>query len=233
MEPFVFPSLVTRVSPTLYHVTLLPSELPEEELLVMAKTQVLANRLQICLALSTDRAFYFDPDGTQSAPAPAPFGGILITGKLPLAVPCDETGKEFRARKAALAAATKRASVGYLLGDLTKGGHAATAEEQKRLKGVLADGTPRGLKRCKKCGDWKGVCLDPSPEFAGQVMTVHCFCDNHNRCARCQAQLADRRLNANFYDADERAIYHVPGFCGLNHRCTSILKSRAQVRVVS
>jgi hypothetical protein len=85
------------------------------------------------------------------------------------------------------------------------------------LAGVLSDGTPRGLSRCRACADWQGVCLDPSAQFAGQVMTVHCYCDNHNRCARCNERLYERRLNANYYNPEERLIWHVPGCCGLSH----------------
>jgi HTH domain len=81
------------------------------------------------------------------------------------------------------------------------------------------DGTPRGLSRCGTRGDWKGVCLDPSERFAGQVMVVHCYCGNHNHCTRCYRPLYERRLNANYYDPHDRGIWHVPGFCGLDHRC--------------
>jgi hypothetical protein len=44
---------------------------------------------------------------------------------------------------------------------------------------------------------------------------VHCYCENRNRCARCNARLFERRLNANYYDPADRRIWHVPGFCGL------------------
>jgi hypothetical protein len=107
-----------------------------------------------------------------------------------------------------------------MLGDLTKGGRAATDEEKRSLAEVLCDGTPRGLSRCLTCGHWQGVCLDPSEHFTGQAMTVHCFCDNHHRCARCHERLYVRRLNANYYNPPDRGIWHVPGFCRFNHRCS-------------
>jgi hypothetical protein len=43
------------------------------------------------------------------------------------------------------------------------------------------DGSPRGLQRCGHCNDWRGQCLDPSPQFAGQLMTVHCYCNRRGQ----------------------------------------------------
>lgn len=43
----------------------------------------------------------------------------------------------------------------------------------------------------------------------------------HHRCARCGEPQSDCRLNANYYDESDGRIWHVPGFCGLSHRCTS------------
>jgi hypothetical protein len=106
-----------------------------------------------------------------------------------------------------------------MFGDLTKGGRAATPEELRELAGMNAAGVPRGLEQCTVCSEWRGACLDPSEMFAGQLMTVHCRCQNVNRCGRCAARLYERRLNANYYDPDENVIWHVPGFCGLGHRC--------------
>jgi hypothetical protein len=230
MDHFGFPYLATRVVAPLHHNTLLPSELRDDQLLDIAAAQALANRLPLCLALSNERGFYFEPDGTRSGPLPAPSGGILVTGKLSLSAQgleafhelSEEACETLRTRQAALDALVDAGPGGCLMGDLTKGGHTASAEERKRLKGLRANGTPRGLTKCKKCGDWKGVCLDPSPNFAGQVMTVHCLCDNHNRCAGCERTLGERRLNANFYDPDRRTILHVPGFSGLSHECEAL-----------
>jgi hypothetical protein len=50
--------------------------------------------------------------------------------------------------------------------------------------------------------------------------------DNHNRCARCHERLYERRLNANYYNPADRGIWHVPGFCGLSHRCSAVELSR-------
>jgi hypothetical protein len=52
-------------------------------------------------------------------------------------------------------------------------------------------------------------------------MTVHCVCDNDNRCAGCRQLLWDRKLNANFFNETDGQIWHVPGFCALYHQCYS------------
>ncbi len=99
---------------------------------------------------------------------------------------------------------------------------AATGEDSYvRAAGTNAAGVPRGLEQCPACTDWRGVCLDPSENFAGQLMTVHCRCDNPHRCARCGAALYERRLYANYYDPVENVIWHVPGFCCVNPRCSA------------
>ena len=50
-------------------------------------------------------------------------------------------------------------------------------------------------------------------------MRVYCRCENVNRCAACGALLSAWRLNANYYDLADDVVMHVPGFCGLSHRC--------------
>ncbi len=112
-----------------------------------------------------------------------------------------------------------------LVGDLTKGGRPATDEERLRLAGLNSDGVPQGLTQCPVCAEWRGECLDPSAAFAGQVMQVHCRCANWNRCARCGNHLYARRLNANYYDVADGRIWHVPGFCGVTHRCPAVPKT--------
>ncbi len=87
------------------------------------------------------------------------------------------------------------------------------------LAGFQRNGVPVGLECCQGCGEWWGECLDPSHEFEGMVMQVHCSCENDNRCARCGLQLNERRLNANYFNEGDRQIWHVPGFCGLSHQC--------------
>ena len=52
-------------------------------------------------------------------------------------------------------------------------------------------------------------------------MRVHCRCENANRCAACGELLYERRLDANYYDLADDEVMHVPGFCGLRHRCAA------------
>ena len=149
-----------------------------------------------------------------------PRGGFLCTGRLAAGLRGDPESADLRARTARLnAMLDAQPTQGAFFGDLTKGGRPATPDELRSLRGFPPDGTPRGLQRCRRCGDWAGTCLDASEVFAGLVMTVHCRCDNHNRCARCGDLLAERRLNANFYDPGDRSIWHVPGFEAFGHQC--------------
>jgi hypothetical protein len=194
-----FPYLVTRVMPAMYHVTLLPAAASELELVLLARTQWRANRLETC----------------------------LVTGLLkPTRLWADAA--ELQARQGRLDAlvATHRRKGGYLLGDLTKGGREATADEVGRLAGTGPEGRPRGLERCPTCGEWRGRCLDPSPTYVCKVMTVHCGCQNDNRCAACGGFLYERKLNANYYEPRDGQIWHVPGFSAFRHRCPAPIRDR-------
>jgi hypothetical protein len=227
-----FPYISTRVVPALYHIILLPAGVGEAELVRLTEQQTLANQLSSCLVVASDRAIYCESDGRTVVSNEPPWGGKTIAEGLVPAVDCDDGSEDFRARQDRLADMidhARRANV-HILGDVTKGGRAATEQEREALTGVLPDGRPRGLSHCLDCGDWKGVCLDSSAQFAGQVMTVHCYCDNRNHCARCGEQLFERRLNANFYNPRDRSIWHVPGFCGLSHRCGAEARSRARAQ---
>jgi hypothetical protein len=218
-----FPYLVTRIVPALHHLTVLPTALGVPTLLELAKAQIAANNLETCVALDGGCAVYFGVDGSVSPPKEPPRGGAVIAGRLalPIAIP---TSVDLRARERRLAEfiENNRGPGGHILGDLTKGGRAATSRELQAVDGVNDDGSPRGLAQCETCADWRGVCLDPSEQFRGKIMTVHCHCANHNRCARCGANLYERRLNANYYERADGQIWHVPGFCGLSHECGDI-----------
>lgn len=216
-----FPYLSIRVLPAFYHIILLPIGLAEHEYANAGQRQILANRLPVCVVLEENRGVYFSPDHGRPTVAEPPLGGLIVSDRLAPAIDGDDSNEEFRTRARRLADFIERVRGDgrYIGGDPTKGGHVATVEDKRRLDGTHPDGTPRGLTRCMTCGDWKGVCLDPSEHFAGQVMTVHCYCDNDNRCARCHQLLYERRLNANYYDPIERRIWHIPGFRGLAHRC--------------
>ncbi len=215
-----FPYLVTRVVPAMYHVILLPATASELELVLLARTQWRANRLETCLVTGVDRVWFISADGRDELAQTPPRGGILVTGLLkPVRWWADTV--ELQARQHGLDAlvAKHRRKGGYILGDLTKGGREATTDEVGRLAGAGPEGRPRGLERCPTCGEWRGLCLDPSPTFVGKVMAVHCGCQNDNRCAACGGFLYERKLNANYYQPRDGRIWHVPGFCAFRHRC--------------
>ena len=222
-----FPYLVTRVVPAMYHLILLPAAARELELILLARTQWRANRLEVCLVTSVERAWFISADGRDELAQTPPRGGTLVTCLLKPARPLSDTA-ELQARQRQLDALVEahRRKGGYLLGDLTKGGRDATADEVGRLAGAGPEGRPRGLECCPTCGEWRGRCLDPSPTFVCKVMTVHCGCQNDNRCAACGGFLYERKLNANYYDARDGQIWHVPGFCGFRHRCPNSIGAR-------
>ena len=214
-----FPYLVIRVVPTLYHITLLPADATERDLEGIARAQWRANRLDVCLVMGPDRALYIN-DGHDRLRSTPPRGGILITGRLRAVTHWVDTA-ELEARQRRLASFIDQHSPksGYMLGDLTKGGREASADDVMRLAGVGPEGLPRGLECCSGCDEWRGICLDQSAEFFCMVMTVHCRCQTDNRCAACGQQLYHRKLNANYYDPRDGKIWHVPGFSGLSHQC--------------
>jgi len=212
-----FPYLIIRMAPAIYHVTLLPEDASEDTLVGIAGAQRRANLLDVCLVTGPERALYIsNPAGLERWDARPPRGGVLMTGQLRPPTTWADT-PHLRARRGRLN--VRLPQDGFSFGDLTKGGHAASADEVTRLAGAGPDGVPRGLERCPACGEWRGTCLDPSPRFAGQVMTVHCRCANDNRCAACGRLLYERKLNANYYNPRDGRIWHVPGFSGLGHRC--------------
>jgi len=215
-----FPYLVTRIVAGLYHLTVLPSELDEGVLVEVGRAQTAANQLQIAVALSRESAVYFGLDGSVAIAHEPPWGGRVIAERLVTPNAFRSTA-DFRARQQALAELVRKDSLrgGFMLGDLTKGGRPATPRERRDLAGWNEEGSPRGLERCEVCGEWRGMCLDPAEQFRGHVMTVHCRCTNHNRCARCGDPLYERRLNANYFEQAHRTIWHVPGYCGLSHIC--------------
>lgn len=214
-----YPYWTTHVARAICHITVLPRG-PVAMLDQATALQVRANQLPIWLVLAADRALYIEPGGHARLTDQPPRGGFLFADQLAPVLPADPEHPDFRARAQRLAALLRtQPRHGAIFGDLTKGGRPATPDELRTLHGVQDDGTPNGLSRCGRCHDWSGICLDPSEAFAGQVMRVHCRCDNHNRCARCGELLAGRRLNANFWDPADRAIWHVPGFEAFGHQC--------------
>ena len=171
-----FPYWNTRLAPGIFHITLLPP-VPEAMLLDATRLQARWNNLPVCLVLNEQNARCFVGDGRNMAIEP-PCGGFLFANILQPGLRGDPSSQGFILRSLRLVTLINWQREGEfgLFGDLTKGGRPATADETARLQGAQPDGTPRGLQRCVRCGDWKGECLDPSEQFAGQVMTVHLPC---------------------------------------------------------
>lgn len=215
-----FPYLVTRIVAALYHIILLPAELPEQELQMIARRQAQINDLETCLVLGERRCIFYFGDGTEMPTDRPPRGGSVVFGRLKLAANFTPS-EELLNRFSELEAYRERQDNNlHIMGDLTKGGRKATSEELLHLSGLEENGRPKGLTRCGKCGFWKGECLDPNKcSFEGMMMIVHCLCENRNLCASCARPLADFKLNANYFEESDGLIMHVPGFCGLSHQC--------------
>ncbi len=61
-----FPYMVTRVSPSLYHLSVLPAELHIAE---VVRWQALANKMNSCFVYGPDCCIYFDADANETASA--------------------------------------------------------------------------------------------------------------------------------------------------------------------
>ncbi len=214
-----FPYLITRVVSGLYHIIVIPAQQRAEWYQELLLRQGEANQLGTSLVLDARAAWFWSLDGGVTQTDQPPTGGVIVTDRLQPPAAFDQT-PDLSARHTRLERFTKpRNPGGSVHGDLNKGGRTATREECHRLAGVDADGVPNGLQQCGDCGDWHGQCLDPNPDFPAWLVQVHCRCGNHNKCARCELALAERRLNANYYRESDGHIWHVPGFSGLSHCC--------------
>jgi len=223
-HPDVYPYIVTRMAPSLYHIMILP-KLGEQKLFFLANAQHILNDLDLCLVLDKNDSIYFEKNNNTRTKE-RPSGGIIFTGRL-LPYLNDEQSKEFDStfeerRNELKKYCESQPKMEHILGDLTKGGRDATKEELEKLgkPNVEYKKVPNGLIECNKCFRFKGICLDPSKEFKGKVMTVNCKCDNQNRCASCSNLLYNNKLSANYYSENKNEIWHVPGFCAFYHECS-------------
>lgn len=230
-HPKVYPYLITRIVPTMYHIMVLPRG-EQTELAEIARTQVSFNKLESFLVLGPKEAFYFTPDGAEKRSPVVPVGGILIHDRLRLYKDFPDD-RELSARKNLLKKHIESLKQGgYLLGDLTKGGRKPTPREAEDLRGVQGNGVPKGLVRCKRCGEWHGTCIDSIQDIGDSIVQVYCLCQNDNQCAYCGDPLYERKLNANFYDTSDGRVWHVPGFSGLGHICKHPVLNQKQIRKV-
>jgi hypothetical protein len=164
------PYLVTRVVPTLSHIIPVTDSLDDSSLRSLARSQHQRNQLPTCLVLGARSCIYFDGHGAETASDHVPSGRIVVSEQLKPCVPLENTvwWEVKRTRLRAFVEEQRSAgTTGYLLGDVTKEGRQATAEELQLFAGRTPDGIPTGLSRCAVCADWKGTCLDPAPPFTG------------------------------------------------------------------
>ena len=75
-HPEVYPYLITRVVPGMYHIIVLPKGEPTD-LVEIARTQTFFNKLETCLVLGPEEAIYFTPDGAEMRGSVIPAGGLL------------------------------------------------------------------------------------------------------------------------------------------------------------
>lgn len=217
-----FPYLVTRVAVTLNHIMILPGELGRKALEEIARHQALRNQLNSCVVFGEGDCVYYGNRGSAKASPIIPESALYCAGLLYPGqdfVASEDLRRRCRGLDSFIAAVTKTC---ILFGDLTKGGRPATADEMSHLAGFQERGVPLGIERCRRCGEWRGECLDPSPQFSGMIMRVSCLCENDNRCARCGETLDKYKLNSNYYDHADGMIWHVPAFSGLTHRCPDL-----------
>src|SRR5438132_5718305 len=159
------PYLVVEIVAALYHLTVLPADLPEDDLNAIARAQVQANRLDACLVLGERRVLAIHAEGVERVETDIPFpllghwSSAAVTRRLKTARPLPPTDEVLR-RQSALEAAIKeyparRAEVlrqrgmlpssDFVVGDLTKGGRDATPDEFQTLSGRQTSGVPIGL----------------------------------------------------------------------------------------
>jgi hypothetical protein len=215
-----FPYLSTRVFTALYNINLYPSELNEDELINLARQQVMANKLPACLVLGWSRGLWFDGAGFEIWQSFIPKGGAILDGRLKASQRF--MNNEDFARRSRLLEEYSSSSLnggGYLVGNPENCVRAATIDDAElgELRGSIV---PSSLTECEKCGDIKGECFYPESEcYSDKVWKLTCRCENDNLCGVCGEPLFHHKLDSCYFDSDDRAILHVPGYCGLSHEC--------------
>src|SRR5438094_10370580 len=87
------PYLVVEIVTALYHLTVLPADLPEDDLNAIARAQVQANRLAACLVLGERRVLAIDAEGIERPETEIPLRllghwmSAAATGRLKTACP--------------------------------------------------------------------------------------------------------------------------------------------------
>jgi len=224
-----FPYLLSHLNGELYHIILLPrtAEQQDPQQFKTAHDQAWANHLPTWLVTSEHEAWLFGyamylPSVVQShvpRPSAIAFGKLVTQEAIP------ETG-EIITRYLTLCLHANHVNGGgstIYVGDLTKGGRPANGWQIDQLSGRQPNGVPKGLQQCATCREWRGTCLDTNiPDL---LVNVSCSCYNANRCARCGQPLYNRMLKSNYYSEKDGGIWHVPGFCAIDHKCPQAVES--------
>jgi len=82
-------------------------------------------------------------------------------------------------------------------------------EEAKSAKPKV----PAGLKRCHKCGHFKGKCIQD-----GKPWSISCCC-NLNICERCKTPVYEYKICSSIYDERDGRCWHIPIMCAWGHKC--------------
>jgi hypothetical protein len=185
------------------------------------------------LVVSEIEALFFDAGLHLPGPAPVPRPQSIVLGKLITQDVIPEDG-EILMRYISLAIHADFLhgdGPALYVGDLTKGGRPPSNTEIKRLSGRQPNGVPKGLRECAICEGWYGTCFDTT--VSDLLVSVHCRCQNNNRCARCGQLLYGQKLNSNYFSESDGGIWHVPGFAAIKHQCLLAVESWATQAFIS
>ena len=78
---------------------------------------------------------------------------------------------------------------------------------------------PAGLKKCKKCGCYKGITIDKH-----KPVKVSCVCHNQ-KCDRCGEKVYKFPVPSTIFD-EERGILYVSIVCAWGHTCPDGVKGQ-------
>lgn len=79
---------------------------------------------------------------------------------------------------------------------------------------------PAGLTRCKKCGHFKGDCVQN-----GEPWHISCIC-NRQICHRCQLPINKYEICSDIYDENNGRCWHVGIISAWVHRCPDGVQSQ-------
>jgi hypothetical protein len=177
---FSAPYAVTELLPGVVSVVLLTARVPKETHVHALKANVEATRLPTTLVLANGAYFRQDPDRDLVRLTAPPAALLWQDNGIPHSFKSIDSPERFRWYNL------------YCFGcrfeeaDLGHPGHLrltteARPEEVERLAGPAVDGVPKGLQRCKTCGEFRGECIDLDNHYQYRLLRIFCCCENDNR----------------------------------------------------